>query len=263
MKMSGSLPMLDLITPVILTYNEAPNIARTLGQLAWAGDIVVVDSFSTDGTIEIVRSAPNVRLFQRKFDTHANQWNFAAFETDVQTEWVLALDADYLVTAAAVSELALLDASNPVDGYSVNFRYCIGGRPLRGTLYPPVTALFRKSKGSFYQDGHTHRLKLDGPASWLNEPFLHDDRKPLSHWLQAQDRYMKLEAENIVSKPWCELSFADKVRTFPLVAPFAVFANCYLLRLGILDGEPGLYYALQRMLAEALLSLRLIEKRLF
>ena len=69
--------MLEQITPVLLTYNEEENIGRTLGQLGWASDVVVVDSYSTDNTVEIARSRIQVRLFQRTFDTHAQQWNFA------------------------------------------------------------------------------------------------------------------------------------------------------------------------------------------
>src|SRR5436853_2457479 len=84
--------MLDSITPLILTYNEAANIGRTLEQLRWARDIVVVDSFSDDETVEIAGSFPHVRVFQRKFDNHGAQWNFGLSETGIATEWVLALD---------------------------------------------------------------------------------------------------------------------------------------------------------------------------
>ena len=141
--------MLDRATPVILTYNEEPNIARTLGQLTWAKDVVIVDSFSTDRTVEIARTISQARVVKRKFDNHANQWNFAIHETGIATEWVLALDADYFVTDAATDEMRGLDTDAAIDGYTAAFRYCIGGKPLRGTLYPPVTTLFRRSKGRY------------------------------------------------------------------------------------------------------------------
>ena len=89
--------MLDQITPLILTLDEAPNIGRVLDRLSWAKDIVVVDSFSRDATTDIVRRYPNTRLFQRQFDLHANQWNFGLKETGITTAWVLALDADFVV----------------------------------------------------------------------------------------------------------------------------------------------------------------------
>lgn len=252
-------PMLDAITPVILTYNEEPNIARTLDALAFAREIVVIDSYSTDRTVEIIRGYPNTRLLQRNFDSHAAQWTYAVHETGIATEWVLALDADYLVTEEACAEIAKLNPAAPVDGYSVSFRYCVFGRPLRGTLYPPVTALFRRSKGRYVQDGHTQRLALAGEVRPLSARFRHDDRKPLSHWLAAQDRYMRLETANITTKSPAALSLADRVRRHPWLAPFGVFFNCYILNGGILDGRAGLFYALQRMLAETLLGLRIIE----
>src|SRR5688500_4685377 len=97
--------MLDEITPLILTYNEAANIDRTLERLAWARDIVVVDSFSDDETVEIASSFPQVRVIQRAFDGHRNQWEFGLRETGIKTSWVLALDADYVLTHDAVAEL--------------------------------------------------------------------------------------------------------------------------------------------------------------
>ena len=87
--------MLDHITPVLLTFNEERNIARTLACLKWAKDIVVVDSGSTDGTRTAVAKFSNVRVFNRRFDNHANQWRFATEETQIATSWILRLDADY------------------------------------------------------------------------------------------------------------------------------------------------------------------------
>lgn len=252
--------MLDQITPVILTFNEAPNIGRTLSQLTWARDIVIVDSFSTDETLDIVARFPQARLFQRAFSSHADQWNFAAFQTGVATPWILALDADYVVPSETVDELRQLAPPASVDGYRASFRYCVWGEPLRGALYPPVTVLFRREKGRFMQDGHTHRLALAGDVAALTAPLLHDDRKPLSAWLAAQDRYMGLEAEKIVQAPWASLNLADRLRRAPPLAIFAVFFHCYVVKGGVLDGRAGLFYAVQRLLAEALLCLRLIER---
>jgi len=68
--------MLEQITPLILTYNEENNINRTLEKLKWANKIIVIDSYSTDTTLEILSQYPQVKVFQRKFDTHATQWNY-------------------------------------------------------------------------------------------------------------------------------------------------------------------------------------------
>src|SRR5258708_5729935 len=100
--------MLDEITPVLLTYNEEQNIGRTLSRLGWAKDIIVVDSGSTDRTLAILAACSNVRMFNRRFDTHANQWRYAIEETQIATDWILRLDADYQLSDALVSELAEL-----------------------------------------------------------------------------------------------------------------------------------------------------------
>ena len=82
------------VTPVILTYNEEPNLGATLTSLTWASRIVVVDSGSSDRTAEIARSFPNVAWFVREFDSHSAQWSFAVHGTSVDTRYLLALDAD-------------------------------------------------------------------------------------------------------------------------------------------------------------------------
>jgi glycosyltransferase involved in cell wall biosynthesis len=136
--------MLEHITPVLLTYNEEQNIKRTLSRLSWAKDIVVVDSGSTDNTLEIVAKFSNVRLFKRPFDTLATQWRYAMEETRIATSWVLRLDADYQLSDAIIAELAQLDPTAPVDGYRVAFDYAIFSQKLLGSLYPPNTILLRK-----------------------------------------------------------------------------------------------------------------------
>ena len=172
--------ILAATTPVILTFNEAPNIARTLAALSWAPDIVVVDSLSDDGTVEIAKATPNVRVFSRAFDSHASQWNFAISETGITSDWILALDADYVVTDALVDELRKLIPPSSVAGYYTPFDYCILGKPLRGSVYPPVITLFRRGQGQYRQDGHTQRLHLEGAAARLAGAIRHDDRKSLS-----------------------------------------------------------------------------------
>lgn len=255
----GAGPFLALVTPVLLTYNEAPNIGRTLERLRWAREVVVVDSGSDDGTQAIIAGYPNARCVHRAFDNHAQQWNFAVHQTGIATEWVLALDADYVLSEAGVAEIGALAPPADVAGYQTSFRYCVWGKPLRGTLYPPVTTLYRPSAGRYEQSGHTQRLSLTGTTRALSQPIFHDDRKPLSRWLWAQDRYAALEAAVLWRTPWRELRHTDRLRKMVVVAPWIVPLYCLILRGGLLDGRAGLFYALQRGIAESVIALKLLE----
>ena len=251
--------MLAKVTPLILAYNEASNIGRTLEQLRWARDIVVVDSFSDDETLEIVSGFPQARVVQRKFDTFAAQCNFGLMEAGIATEWVLSLDADYELTPELVAEINALQPETDLVGFRARFVYCIFGRRLRSGIYPPVTVLFRRSKALFKTDGHAHRVVLDGRVEDLHAPILHDDRKSLSRWLEAQSRYTKLEADKLLSSRAESLGWTDRVRRWRVVAPAAMLFYCLIIRGGVLDGWAGFYYSFQRALAELMLSLYLLD----
>jgi glycosyltransferase involved in cell wall biosynthesis len=251
--------MLEHITPVILTYNEAPNIGRLLAKLSWAKDIVVVDSYSDDDTLSIIARVPQVRVFERKYDSHANKWNYAIKQTGLKTEWVLAMDADYILSDELIEELKRLNPESEVSGYQASFRYCIFGRPLRGSIYPPVTVLYRHGKASYIQDGHTQRIVVDGIIIKLKHLISHDDRKPLTRWIPSQKQSMQLEAQKLLESHISELGWADRIRLMRFIAPLGVFFYCLLAKGALLDGRAGLYYAMQRMFAEMLLSLYLLE----
>jgi len=254
--------MLEQITPLILTFNEAPNIGRSLDRFQWARDVVVLDSFSTDETLEIVARFPNVRLFQRTFDNFAAQWQFGLTETGISTEWVLALDADFMITTDLVNELASLRPSGNTEGYTAGLSNCVQGRRLRSSLLPRLTILYRRGAASCRADGHTYQVQLDGKLEMLRSPVLHDDRKPLSRWVEAQQKYTVLEGNKLLAADWQALNFPDRVRRLRLVAPAAVWFYCLILKGGIFDGWAGWYYALQRSFVEVLLSLYLIENDL-
>ena len=249
--------MLDQITPLILTYNEAPNIARCLAGLSWANEIVVVDSFSDDATVEIAKLYPQVRLVQREFDNHRNQWEFGLKETGITTPWVLALDADYVVSNEATVELEQLQPEAHIAGYRANFVYCINGRKLRSGIYPPVTVLYRREAATYVQDGHTQRVAIEGSIENLQAPLFHDDRKPLRRWLKSQAHYTELEAQKLRHANYADLGSADRMRRWRIVAPPAMLFYCLIVRGGVLDGWAGFYYAFQRATAELMLSVNL------
>jgi len=250
------------ITPVILTYNEAANIGRSLERLTWARDVVIVDSGSTDETLAIAARFPNARVVHRPFDSHAQQWRFAVEETGVATDWVLRLDADYMLESALHDELAPLRPDADTAAYEIAFTYCIEGRPLRGSLYPALPVLFRRGRASFVQDGHTEKLRIDGQVRPLRNRLLHDDRKSLERWLQSQARYQAYEAEKLSTRPWADLGWADRLRCTRVLGPPAVALHCLFGKGLIFDGKAGLLYTAQRITADLILSMHLLRRDL-
>jgi glycosyltransferase involved in cell wall biosynthesis len=246
------------ITPLVLTFNEAPNLERTLKRLQWATEIVVLDSGSTDATQQIATSFPNVRLETRAFDDHTTQWNHGV--TLVATAWVLALDADYVLGTGFEEELSGLPGD--ADAYDAAFRYLVFGKALRASLYPPRAVLFQKSRCTYVEDGHTQVLHVPGMLGHLQTRIDHDDRKPLTRWLSSQDKYALLESKKLSATDPAKLRLQDKLRLTMWAAIPASLIYTLLVKGTLWDGWRGWYYALQRLLAEMLLALRLIEKKL-
>lgn len=252
--------MLDQITPLILTYNEAPNIARTMSKLLWARRIVVIDSGSTDETLSMLRAYSQAEVIQRPFTDFATQCNFGL--TQVNTPWVLSLDADYELSDALIEEIGSHADSNEIAGYRARFIYRIYGRALRGTFYPPRVVLYRKEKASYRNEGHGHRVSVQGEIRALSGVIYHDDRKSLARWLASQQRYAIEEARYLAETPTRALTRGDRIRRMGWPAPLGVLF-CTLFAKGcILDGWPGWFYALQRLVAEALIALAIVERRL-
>jgi glycosyltransferase involved in cell wall biosynthesis len=251
--------MLDHVTPVLLTYNEVQNIARTLSHLAWAKDIVVVDSGSTDGTLAILASHPNVRVFKRGFDSHGHQWRYAVEETKIATDWILRLDADYQVSDALVAEIAALDPNAPVSAYCVSFDYAIFSRKLLSSLYPANTVLLRRGRFSIRDKGHTEAWDVNGPVATLSAVIIHDDWKATGQWLIGQARYMQRELDYVHKDKG---GLVRWLRLRPPLMPIAVFLYCLFGKGLLFNGRAGIFYALQRMVAEAALSLMVLEEKL-
>src|SRR3954466_5615591 len=111
---------------------------------------------------------------------------------------MLSLDADYVLTTELVAEIQFLEPDSRSAGYRAGFRYCVYGRPLRSTIYPPRTILYRRDRARYRDEGHGHRVHVDGEVLSLRSPIDHDDRKSLSRWLRSQDRYMVIEARHLL-----------------------------------------------------------------
>lgn len=247
------------VTAMVITFNEAPNIARCLDRLGWASRVLIIDSGSNDETLEIARSYPNVDIVERPFDDFASQCNFGLSRID--TRWVLSLDADYELSAALEAEFSTLRAST-FAAYEASFVYCVCGNPLGGTLYPPRRVLYRRDCARYRNEGHGHRVEIEGSVGRLKGKIHHDDRKPLSRWLSSQQRYAAREADYLLVSNRGDLRWADRIRLMAWPAPIAVFLYTLILKRCLIDGWPGWLYVLQRTLAETMIALELVDRKI-
>jgi glycosyltransferase involved in cell wall biosynthesis len=246
-----------LITPMIISKDEQDNIGRVLERLNWAQRVLLIDSGSTDHTLSIAKRFANVEILYRAFDSFARQCNFGL--SNISTPWVLSLDADYVLSTEFVASLKSFSPSSDTWGYRIPLRYCVSGRPLRGTLLPPRVCLYRRSEACYEDDGHSHHLRLAGPVLPYPAVILHDDRKPLSRWLDAQRRYQAKDAEMLLSQPVASLKRFDRLRRTTLLMPLLALPYCLIIKQGVFDGWRGWFYAFQRVYAELQLALMIME----
>jgi len=244
--------MLNNITPIISTYNEAPNIERVLNRLSWAKEVLVIDSFSTDQTLEICAQFNNVRVIQNAYTGPTDQSNFG-LKQDIKTDWVMSMDADYVLTSELENELAELTPDATIKAFEISFEYLIDGQVLRGSLYPPRTALYQHKFANYQRDGHTQRVKINGLVSQLTHKFQHDDRKPYDRWLASQRKYANQEAQKLNQSKWHTLSWPDRLRYLG-VAPLAIIPYTLIVKGLALNGVSGFKYAWQRLIAEIYLQ---------
>jgi glycosyltransferase involved in cell wall biosynthesis len=238
-------------TPVILTYNEQSNIESTLASLDWADRVVVLDSGSTDNTEEIARSFSNVAWFARAFDSHRSQWHYAIHETSIDTEYVIALDADMRPGAGFLNELDQRFADRTLEGARVPFEFRIVGSALHGSIYPPQIRVFRKQSVQIRQLGHTQVFEVTGPVCDFRSKLIHEDRKALGRWMQNQIKYASLEAARIRSST--PVSFKDRLRLAG-VSPIVWGAYAYIKAGGPWKSPASRAYAYERLMFEALLA---------
>lgn len=254
------MAFIDDITPLLITHDEIANIKRTLAKLSWARRIVVIDSGSTDGTLEVLANDPRIEVIRRPFDSFAEQCNFGL--SKIRTPWVLSMDADYRLSDQMIAELQTLQPAEAQAGYSAAFIYCIHGHDLRGSLYPARTVLYRVAGAAYENIGHGHRVTVNGAVSPLTGAIYHDDRKPLARWLDAQRRYASREADHLLATPRADLPRVDRLRLMGWPAPMLVLLYVLIVKRALFDGTPGWFYAWQRTYAEILLALELLDRRL-
>jgi len=266
------------VSTLILTYNEEANLPACLQALAWCDDIVVVDSGSTDRTVEIAERG-GARVVRHPFESFAAQRNFGLDAMRFRHDWVLHLDADEVVTRAFRSALERLPVEAEVDGYLIPSKTMLFGRWLRHAgMYPTYQVrLGHVQRLRFKQVGHGQREAC--PASRVRvfpEPYLHFSfSHGLRRWLEKHVRYARDEAELLLTRPAideggsADNATARRRRAKMLAArlplwlrPLARFTYVYLWRQGFRDGRPGLAYALMLAVYEGMIAVLAYEARL-
>ncbi|MHC1729251.1 MAG: glycosyltransferase [Syntrophobacteraceae bacterium] len=269
------------VAVIILTYNEEENIAQVLDSVAgWARQIFVLDSYSTDRTVEIAGSYPS-KIVQHRFENYSKQRNFALDVFDIQCEWVLFLDADEWVTPELKQEISDLIESNPAqNGFCIKWRFIFMGRWIRRGYYPTwILRLFRFGKARCESRTVNEHLIVEGDVAHLNNDLIHEDRKSISDWIDKHNRYARMEARELLrasSNPG-ELDAlffgtqAQRKRWFrnyvwnrlpPIIRPFFFFIYRYLIRGGFLDGRAAfIFHFLQTLWFPLLVDVNYLEMR--
>jgi glycosyltransferase involved in cell wall biosynthesis len=250
------------IVPTILTFNEEANIAPLLDSLSWAHTIIVVDSGSTDTTGKIASEYQNVCWHERSFDTHGGQWRHAIESASQFGNWILRLDADYELPPDFPNMLENLHPGESTSAYWADFDFVIHGHRLRYSMFPGNLVLFRSNCVEIRDEGHTERIKpRTGSTELLSVRLAHHDRKPLGRFFESQKRYAHLEADLLVKGPPRQLSRMGRLRRtclVPLLIPLWLLIGKGL----ILDGRAGMHYVLQRVVAESMIALAVLDMRL-
>ncbi len=231
--------MRPTLSVAIITCNEEANLERTLSSVAWADEIVVVDSGSSDGT-EAVAHRFHCRFFCEEWKGFAAQKNSALAKCTC--DWILSLDADESLSDELVREVrTLLQGSPPLDGYALSRRNLFLRRWIRfGGFYPDrKLRLFRRGAAEFEARPVHETLRFAGKAGWLEGDLVHDAYPTLETYIAHMDRYSTLGAGVAVKERrngLSLLSFAIHV----VLNPVATFIYNYFFRAGFLDGREGL-----------------------
>ncbi|SRR5579885_653675 len=268
------------ISVLVLTLNEDVNLGACLASVAWSDDIVVLDSFSTDRTLEIARAA-GARIYQRHFDNERNQRTFGLREIPFKHPWVYMPDADEITPPELRDEMLSVVANpgRPEVAFRVRFKTVFMGRWIRhSSLYPTwVVRLIRPERICFERDVNL-RCAAQGREGFLENHFLHYSfNKGLDAWYEKHNKYSSFEARESVRSlrneafEWRDLfAWRDQVRrrralkemSFRLpFRPTLRFLYMYLIRRGFLDGWPGYVYCRLLSAYEYMIVLKMAEIR--
>lgn len=279
--MRASLPV--PLAVVVLTHNEERNLADCLGSVVgWAGQVFVVDSGSTDRTLEIVAQY-GARVVMHPFEGHAKQWNWALRNLPLSYDWALCLDADHRVTPELRDEICELfgmkykgardnqlvmksdERLQESDGFYIKRRQIFRGRWIRHGGYYPKYLLKLVRHGRAWSDENElldFRLYVKGPTGTLQQDLIEDNQNELdiSFWISKHNRFALLQAQEEMLRRRDGTGWNIKPSLFgtpdqrtlwlkglwyrmPLyLRPFLYFFYRYILRLGFLDGKQGFVF---------------------
>jgi glycosyltransferase involved in cell wall biosynthesis len=258
------------ISAIILTYNEELNLPACLHSLhGWLDEIIVVDSGSSDRTLDIARDY-EAQIITHPFETHARQWQWALQHTAIRNTWVLGLDADQRITSELRAELIDLFQHRPetlssLEGLFIKRRQIFRGSWIRhGGYYPKyLLKLFRRDKVFLdEQDLMDHHFYVAGKTGRLQHDLIEDNQKEYSiaFWIEKHNRYATLHAQeelkrrrkhhvwplraSIFGNPDQQITWLkQRWDHMPLyVRPFLYFFARYVILLGFLDGKQGFIF---------------------
>ena len=263
----------------ILTYNEEIDIAACIESAMLSDDIIVVDSCSSDRTVEIASRYP-VRVVQHPFESHGRQRTWMLENIPPKHEWVYILEADERMTPQLFTECEKASQNPDYIGYYVAERVIFMNRWIRrSTQYPRYQLrLFRHGKVWFTDYGHTEREVCDGSTGFLKETYPHyTSSKGLSRWIEKHNRYSTDEAKETLHQlengtvSWRSLFFgkseverrrALKDLSLRLPArPLTRFLYMYFLLGGCLDGRAGFAWCTLQAFYEYLILLKVWEMK--
>lgn len=266
------------VTAIILTHNEAVNIAACLSALAPVEDVVIIDSGSTDRTLDIARATrPDARIFHNAFTDFGAQRNWALDNTGPHRDWVLFVDADEFCTSALLDEITRFVATpdGAVGGLIAGRNYFLGRWLKRSTFFPSYQLrLLLAGHVRFRKEGHGQREVTRGKLHYFANSWRHEAlSKGVHQWIARHNQYSSDEVELILRSRHEPLALGDVFASEPIrrrralkrlaarmpLRPLARFVYTYVLKLGFLDGRPGLTYCLLRLAHDIHIDAKLAE----
>jgi glycosyltransferase involved in cell wall biosynthesis len=226
------------LSAIVVCFNEEHNIAACLESLKWCDEIVVVDSFSTDRTVEISRQY-KARVIQREWLGYQDQKKFA--HSQATKDWVLLLDADERISLELEAEIqeALSRDGNRYAGYSMpRLAFYLGRWWRRGGWYPDYKVrLFRRDRASWGGTDPHDKVLVNGQVRRLRSPIYHFTYRNMNDHVQRINQYTTISSAEL-KKQGARWRLSDA-----LVRPLIRFFRSYIVERGFLEGFAGLYIA--------------------